>query len=215
MKTVIAVPCMDMVPVEFCESLATLRKVGECQVAFHKGSLIYTARNSLLDTAVKAEADWMLWLDSDMVFNPDLLERLFATAEKEKAEFVTGVYFRRLEPYTPTIFETLEMADRPTWSNFTELPDHPFEVAGCGFGAVLLNTQVIFDTVGKFGPNPFTPMMSMGEDLAFCWRARQSGYKIIADPTIPLGHVGYQMVTALHWKAFKDRGKENGTSDHS
>ena len=84
MKTVIAVPCMDMVPVEFCESLATLRKVGECQVAFHKGSLIYTARNSLLDTAVKAEADWMLWLDSDMVFNPDLLERLFATAKRKK-----------------------------------------------------------------------------------------------------------------------------------
>ena len=208
MKTVIAIPCMDYVPAQFCESLTCLRRVGQCQIAFHMGSLVYTARNALLDTAIKAEADWMLWLDSDMVFKPDLLENLMRTADEQNAEFVTGVYYRRVEPYTPTLFETLELGDKPGWSNVDDILDHPFEVAGCGFGCVLLNTQVVFDVCGKFGANPFTPMMEMGEDLAFCWRARQCGYKIIADPSIPLGHMGHMMVTKEHYKAFDKQRME-------
>lgn len=208
MKSLVAIPCMDMVPVHFCESLVTLRKVGDCQVAFHMGSLVYVARNALAETAVKSESDWVLWLDSDMVFNPDLMERLFQTAQKENADFVTGVYYRRVEPYTPTLFETLELGDAPTWSNVDDVPDHPFKVAGCGFGAVLMNTQVIFDVCGKFGANPFTPMQEMGEDLAFCWRARQCGYDIVADPTISLGHMGHTLVTKEHWKQFEKQRME-------
>ena len=204
MKTMIAVPCMDQVPVEFCQSLTTLRRVGDCQISFHKGSLIYTARNALLGDAVKADADWMLWLDSDMVFSPSLLEDMFKTAEAGNAEFVTGVYFRRVEPYTPTLFATLEM-DPPSWTNVDEIPDKPFEVAGCGFGAVLLSMQIVWDVFAKFGPNPFTPMAEMGEDLAFCWRARQCGYKIIADPNLLLGHMGHTMITKAHWKAFEQQ----------
>ena len=208
MKTMIAIPCMDQVPVEFCQSLTTLRKVGECQISFHKGSLIYTARNALLETALKADADWMLWLDSDMVFAPDLLEQMFRTAEKEQTEFVTGVYFRRVEPYTPTLFATLEM-DPPSWTNADEIPDKPFEVAGCGFGAVLVSMQVVWDVCNKFGANPFNPLEGMGEDLAFCWRARQCGYKIIADPSLSLGHMGHTMITKAHWKAFEQKRMDN------
>ena len=204
MKTLIAVPCMDQVPVEFCQSLVTLRRVGECQVSFHKGSLIYDARNQLINTALKSEADWMLWLDSDMVFNPSLLEDMFRTARVEKADMVTGVYFRRVEPYTPTLFSKLEM-DPPEWENVDEIPDKPFKVAGCGFGAVLLNMGVVWDVCTKFGNNPFQPLASMGEDLAFCWRARQCGYEIIADPTLTLGHMGHSMITQAHWKAYEQQ----------
>lgn len=209
MKTLIAIPCMDQVPAQFCESLATLRRVGECQVAFHMGSLIYTARNTLAETAIQMDADWMLWLDSDMVFRPDLLEVLYNTAQEQKADFVTGVYYRRREPYSPVLFKTLSYSgDVPTWSNQDEIPDHPFEVEGCGFGAVLLNTQVLFDVLGKYGANPFTPTANLGEDLAFCWRARECGYKIIADPSAPLGHIGYTMITKAHWKAFEDQERQ-------
>lgn len=201
MKVLIAVPCMDQVPAQFCGSLALLRKVGECTVAFKIGSLIYSARNDLARQAVEAEADYMLWLDSDMVFNADLLERMLQSMEQNNADIITGVYFRRVEPYSPVLFN----AEGSTYSELTEIPPEPFEVGGCGFGAVLMKMDVMFDVIGKFG-DPFTPTSGLGEDLSFCWRARECGYKIIADPSIPLGHVGYQMFTALHWQAFKDRG---------
>ena len=206
MNTFIAIPCMDQVPAQFCQSITTLHRVGDCRVAFQIGSLVYTARNQLAASAVEANADWMLWLDSDMVFNPDLLERMFARAKELDADFITGVYYRRVEPYSPVLFESLEIVEdgKNTWSHVHDIPDHPFEVGGCGFGAVLLNTQVIFDVLGKFD-RLFTPIDGMGEDLSFCWRARQCGYKIIADPTLPIGHIGHTMITKAHWQAFEQK----------
>ena len=76
MKTMIAVPCMDQVPTPFCQSLALLKRVGDCTLAMKSGSLIYEARNSLAMQAIQMEADYVLWLDSDMVFQPDTLVRL-------------------------------------------------------------------------------------------------------------------------------------------
>ena len=69
MKIFIAVPCMDQVPARFAQSLAMLKKVGECAVGFQIGSLIYTSRNDLASKAIEMDADFVLWLDSDMVFN--------------------------------------------------------------------------------------------------------------------------------------------------
>ena len=46
----------------------------------------------------------------------------------------------------------------------------------------------------KYG-QMFTPIANCGEDIAFCWRARACGYKILADPSISLGHVGHTIIT--------------------
>ena len=56
----------------------------------------------------------------------------------------------------------------------------------------------------------FTPINGVGEDLAFCWRARQLGYRIWCDPRIPLGHVGYTVVTKDFFLAYQaQKEKEN------
>lgn len=194
MKILIAIPCMDQVPAYFMQSLATLRKVGECSVATQIGSLIYTSRNKLAERAIQMEADYVLWLDSDMVFQPDLLERMMDRLQKDNLDILTGLYFRRVRPFTPVLFNKLEMVGNVcNWSEFHELPDEPFEVGGCGFGCVLMNTGVFLDVQGKFG-NMFGPIGNTGEDLAFCWRARECGYKIICDPSIECGHVSHIVI---------------------
>ena len=71
MNILIAVPSMDSVPAHFAQSLASLKKVGNCAVAFKVGSLVYTSRNELAQHALKMGADYVLWLDSDMKFEPD------------------------------------------------------------------------------------------------------------------------------------------------
>ena len=109
MKTLIAVPCMDQVPAQFCQSLAMLKKVDECAVAFQIGSLIYTSRDNLCKKAINMGADYVFWLDSDMVFNPDVLELLFKDMEKDT--IVTGLYFRRAYPFSPVLFDTLEKTE--------------------------------------------------------------------------------------------------------
>lgn len=193
MRILIAVPCMDSVPSQFAQSLATLNKVEECVVAFQMGSLIYNSRNYLATAAVKMEADYVLWLDSDMVFSSDVLQRLWK--DRDKGDIITGVYYRRVEPYKPVLFSKLSIEnDQCQWEDYNDFPeDRIFEVEGCGFGCVLTPTNVFVDVINRFG-NMFSPIGGVGEDLSFCWRARQCGYKIVADPSIQLGHVGHYVI---------------------
>lgn len=207
MKTLIAVPCMDQVPVPFCQSLALLQKVGQCVLAMKSGSLIYTSRNDLATQAVQIEADYVFWLDSDMSFKPDTLVRMMDTLQKNDLDILTGLYFRRVNPFTPVLFDKLEIkGEECEWSEFKEIPDGLFEVGGCGFGCVLMKTDVFFDVHGKFG-NMFAPIANNGEDIAFCWRARNCGYKIFCDPSVICGHVGYSVVDDQFYKAFKGAAK--------
>ena len=192
MNILIAVPCMDQVPAPFCQSLAMLRKVGDCVLSMQMGSLIYTSRNSLATKAIQMDADYVFWLDSDMVFEPDTLDRLMKTLTENDLDIVTGLYFRRVPPYSPVLFDMLSMKRDAIceWTEFKEIPNHLFEVGGCGFGCVLMKTDPFFDIQAKFG-NMFAPIGNTGEDLAFCWRARECGFKIWCDPSIICGHVGY------------------------
>ena len=202
MKTLIAVPCFDQVPTMFCQSLALLRKVGECTLAMKSGSLVYAARNELALTAVQLDVDYVLWLDSDMVFAPDLLERMLKTMQEKDIDILTGLYFRRVAPYTPVLFDKLEMdGEICNFNEFTEIPKELFEVGGCGFGCVLMKSEVFYSVQGKFR-QMFAPIANNGEDVAFCWRARECGYKIWCDPSIICGHVRTSVVNEQFFKAF-------------
>lgn len=203
MKILIAVPCMDLVPAQFASSLATLRKVGECVVAFQMGSLIYNSRNELAKKAIELECDYIFWLDSDMVFDPDTLEKLMN--DRENGDIVSGLYFRRVQPFSPVVFSQLQITDKGgcIWKNQDTVPGEIFPVEGCGFGCVLMPTSAVADVMAKFG-NAFAPINGVGEDLSFCWRVRQCGYKIVCDPNIKLGHVGHHVITEQFYDSFKN-----------
>lgn len=203
MKTLIAVPCMDMVSAPFAQSLATLGKSGDCVVSFIIGSLIYESRDKLAKQAISLGADYVLWFDSDMLIPADTMQKMVKHMQDGK-DFVTGLYFRRRSPYTPVIFSKLDIdGNGCTWDNYNEYPkDSVFEVEGCGFGCVMIKTEVLIDVASKEG-KIFEPVNGMGEDLAFCHRARKNGYKIYCDSSIKLGHCGQVMVTEDMYDAVK------------
>lgn len=206
MKTLICIPCMDQVPALFARSLAMLQKTGDVAIAFEMSSLIYAARDNLAMQAIQMEADRALWIDSDMVFDPDLLVRLSKTMDETKAEIVTGVCYRRRPPYTPTLFKTLDINPETKLAKFTEfdeIPKDPFEIEGCGLAACLVDTSVFLDVQGKYRAM-FEPIGHNGEDSAFCWRARQCGNRIIADPGPAIGHCGQTIITGDIWQAYKE-----------
>ena len=205
MKVLIAIPAMDSVPTQFAWSLATLQKEQNTIVAFQISSLVYTARNELARGAIKMGADFVLWLDSDMVFEPDTLKRLLKDYEEKKGDIITGVYYRRVPPFTPVLYDEFNVADEAvTWKETRDVKDDFFEVEGCGFGCVLMPTETLFDVYEKYG-QPFDPISGSGEDLSFCWRARQLGYKIVCYPSIQPGHVGHQIITKEFYEAYKSR----------
>ncbi|MGF2525797.1 glycosyltransferase family 2 protein, partial [Ralstonia pseudosolanacearum] len=187
MKVFIAIPSMDTVPALFCQSLALLQRAGDTVVGFQVGSLVYNARNELAKQAIKSEADWVLWLDSDMVFEPNLLNRMLEVCKENDIDFLTGLCFRRKPPYTPTLFDRLEKVGHgASYTAIMSVPDGRFKVGGCGFAGVLMSTDVLLSVAAKFGGRMFDPMEGFGEDVSFCWRARQCGYEIWCDSEIEL-----------------------------
>lgn len=204
-KIMIAVPCMDQVPAPFAQSLAMIRKPDDdVACSFQMGSLIYTSRNNLALQAMKAEFDYMLWLDSDMVFQQDLLIKMKQVMDEKDLDFLTGLYFRRVPPFTPVLFDQLDIDENGicTWTDWKDVPEGMFKIGGCGFGCVLIKTDVLFDVQAKFG-EMFNPIANMGEDLSFCWRARQCGYDIWCDPSLVCGHVGYTIINDKFYESYR------------
>ena len=211
MKVFIAVPSMDIVPALFCQSLALLQRAGDTMIGFEVGSLVYNARNNLARQAIKAEADWVLWLDSDMVFSPDFLQRMLKVCTENDIDFLTALCFRRKPPFTPTLFDRLEKVDKgASYTALMSVPDGRFKVGGCGFAGVLLSTDVLLSVASKFG-RMFDPIYGFGEDLAFCWRARQCGYDIWCDSDIEMGHVGQTIVTRAYFEAYDEQYNLQGS----
>lgn len=205
MRTLIAIPSMDQVPAQFAASLAMLERVtDDTVVGFQIGSLIYEARNQLARQAIKIGADYVLWLDSDMIFQPSVLKRLYEDYKAGKGDIVSGLYFRRVSPFTPVVFNTLEIVDnKPQWTAPENIPEDVFEAGGVGFGCVFMDTGVLADVMSKYEGNAFTPLNGVGEDLSFCWRARQSGYKIVVDPAVELGHIAHITVNRTFYESTK------------
>ena len=151
-----------------------------------------------------------MWFDSDMVFNPDTLKKMLEHIDNG-ADFVTGIYYRRTPPFSAVAFKTMELNEDGTaftWDEFDKIPDGLFEVGACGFGCVLMKSEIFVAVFSKFG-QMFTPIANCGEDIAFCWRARQCGYKILADPSIGLGHVGHTVITKEFFDNYQLTLKKN------
>lgn len=215
MKVFIAIPSLENVPALFCQSLALLKRAGDTVVGFEVGSLVYNARNNLARQAIKSEADFVLWLDSDMVFGPDLLQRMLKVCQDEHIDFLTGLCFRRKPPYTPCLFDRLEKVDKgASYTALMSVPDGRFNVGGCGFAGVLMSTDVLLSVAAKFNGRMFDPMDGFGEDVSFCWRARQCGYDIWCDSEIELGHVGNCIVTRKYFEAFNEGEQNNGNGNN-
>ena len=170
-------------------------------------SLIYKSRNDLADMAMKAGADYILWLDSDVVFPSTLMLDLMD--DMEGRDIVTGVYHMRRPPFRPVLWKKLKMGIVPQDNEDENFDDYPkdgiFEVDGCGFGCVMMRASILQPIVDRFH-DLFAPLPGYGEDLSFCIRAKACGYKIHCDPKLQIGHKGSLIITEETFNAYRKAG---------
>ena len=67
-------------------------------------SCIAQNRNDCVQDALYDDVDYILWVDSDMTFNPDDLKQLLA----DDKDIVTGLYFTRKQPVEPVIYSMVD-----------------------------------------------------------------------------------------------------------
>ena len=186
MKLLIAIPSYEGLQPEFVRSLTELEsQLREDNVWFEikiiSGTLVHTARDRLAQHAVKHHFDEVLWIDDDMVFDCHLYEDLKMCGK----DMVCGLFVSRHFPYVSCLFRSLIPVER-----ISVYPDEAFKVVGCGFGCVLMKTQILADVMNNNGGKCFVPDQKLGEDVAFCQRATNLGYEIWCEPTARVGHVG-------------------------
>lgn len=204
MKTMVCIPCMDLIQTDFVKSLIRMAPKGEIIYAFEEGSLVYKSRNELAEQAVANNTDYTLWLDSDMVFPDTLLIDLME--DMKGRDMVTGVCHMRREPYKPCIWKKLKKGLTPEENQIEGYDEYPrdgiFEVDGCGFACVMVRTSVIKTVIDRYH-EAFAPLPGYGEDISFCIRARNCGFNIHCDPKIQIGHIGKTIVTDATFQLYR------------
>lgn len=199
MKLLIAIPSNDYMHFEFASCLvklvSRLKDDGiDFDVAIQGGTLVYAARDKLAYKAIDEGYTHVLWLDADMIFTDSILDDLLFAGKS----FVSGIYHGRRAPHISCVFSEIY----PQIIRFEEYPSDTFEIAGCGFGCVLIAADILKAVRLKYG-TCFFPTRELGEDLAFCQRVAECGYQMYAEP-IKLGHIGHIKIYPEYRELYMD-----------
>ena len=205
MRTLIAIPAMEQIFTVTAQCMMNLRTVDEVFTQFAVRMPVDVARNMLAKYALENEYDRILWIDSDMTFNGDLMEKLSADID-EGYDLVCGLFFKRKFPVEPVISKRLQVMP-PESEPYLDYPrDTLFPVAGCGFGAVMMRTEILRD----LDEPPFSLIPGMSEDYSFCARIAQRGRKMACDSRIKVGHVGLSVFSEKLYKHPDEGGGGDG-----
>jgi 2-polyprenyl-3-methyl-5-hydroxy-6-metoxy-1,4-benzoquinol methylase len=142
------------------------------------------ARNTITQRFLASEAEYLLWIDSDTLWEPEDVQLLMDTLDAG-ADIATGIQFATSEHHMPLIRKlNLPLG---VMEPFYSIPSDgkPFEIGGCGFGFVLMKREVL----EKLKEPWFEFRSGFSEDLYFCVRALQAGFKIYANPHVMVGHM--------------------------
>lgn len=205
-KTLIAVPCFDMVHTEFMQSLIALEKPENTSFTVVKNTLISVARNTIARNAIEAGFDRIMWFDSDMDIPRGALMKLTADMDNNPGiDMVTGLYFTRKTPIKPVIYSTLHWEQTENGvdagaGNYFDYPGGLIEIAGCGFGCCLTSVDLIKRVWEREGI-PFAEMVGFGEDISFCERVIRVGGRMYCDTAVKCGHVGVQTFNEQMYRA--------------
>jgi hypothetical protein len=167
-------------------------------------SIITMARNALVNEFLKTDADELLFIDADVIVEPDDVMRLLA--QSQGRDILCGMYPRRAS-------DKNFFLDLYRDANDELVFDGPLlRVNRVGTGFMLIKRHVIeqliathpeWNVENRDGNGTVAAVFDfaikngkyVGEDYLFCDRAREAGFKVWVDVEICLPHVGTEEFT--------------------
>jgi hypothetical protein len=158
------------------------------------------ARNIIANEFLKSDCDSLMFIDSDMTFEPDSVLRLLAFNQTKP--IVAGAYEARKEGKV-YILSLEGDADHIQMDKMGLV-----KARRVATGFMMIQREVFTklaadhpewyhrdindpkEMLYSFFDFKVTPEGYIGEDFLFCDRARESGFSVWVDPTIKLGHMG-------------------------
>jgi hypothetical protein len=205
-KLMIGLPAYDhKVGVKMAVSLMKLaQKVQEHGITIQVSSIcgcsvVTRARNLIAYEFLQSDCDSLMFIDSDMTFEPDAVIRLLAWNQTKP--IVAGAYEARKEGKIYILSlegdaENVHMdkmglvkAHRVA-TGFMMIQRRVFETLRDKHPEYAHKDTNSDNILHSFFDFKVTPEGYIGEDFLFCDRAREAGFSVWVDPTIALGHMG-------------------------
>lgn len=168
---------------DFNASLSCIRKPGNTAVIWslgqESGKSVIDKTNYLCESI---QGDWLWILGDDHKFGEDALFNLLA----QDVDVACPVNIGRAMPFSPLVFD--EDGKAQDWTVYGASQGLVELQGACGNAGMLIKRRVleaIPQPWFEYAPNgsPYH-----GSDLAFCWKARQAGFKVHIDTDTVFGH---------------------------
>lgn len=211
-KVLVGIPTLGEIKTQTTASLIQYLGMKQHQsvIVFREDSQLHTARNSFVWDAVSHKADYVMMIDSDVVFPPHAIDHLIA----EDKDIISGLYYGRIAPF-PVV---KDFVDGNIRNPRNVSPQVITEVGAVGGGFLLIKMDVFkkleppffyFGFPQEFGLNEISgPQKDIDPDVTFCLKARKAGFKVFVDSHFELGHVGkriYNWEDNLDWQKTLDK----------
>jgi hypothetical protein len=202
----------DAAPSKFMDSLVEMllyeqSKLSNGEYIHYEKALVSwheLGRNQLVE---KALGDWLLMLDTDHTFAPDLLERLLRVKEKYNAQVVSGIYQYKFPPHAPVMNMWRELPNASGTVTALTLPIVEYDrhaeammVGSVGAGCLLIDKKVFRRIENELHENPFAIYPGLSEDYSFCFRCKKLGIPIYVAPQIECHHLVTTVLSTLDYR---------------
>jgi hypothetical protein len=157
-----------------------------------QGNQIGRQRQSLIDYWYDSmDSEWLMWVDSDIVFSLGAFELLWDTADKIEKPVVVGTYFVSSEN-EQTLMEPVAALYYDTDDQHKTRPIHPLPrnqvipVDVAGFGLTLMHRSIVpkmREVAGEyslFGENQMPGNKFISEDVSFFRKLKKAGIQLYA-----------------------------------
>jgi GT2 family glycosyltransferase len=179
------------------------------------GTLIHKNRENVVRHWLKStQADWLLFIDSDILFEPRDVLFLCDAANSSDKRIVSGLYFglgeiNNPKPF-PVAFEKYDDKYLPI-QNISK--NTVFRVDATGLGFMLIHRSVLQEIIKKYGLSEIFVSSEYGEDIEFCRKVAEMGIDIYLDTRVQIKHIKRFPLDAdfhdMYIKHIKDKSKEN------
>lgn len=171
----------------FYEQLLRLQRPANTSFSIIRGASVAENRNKTLASAKEHNAEWVFFLDDDMIPPPELLMHLLS---RPAVPVLSALYVSRVTPFIPLAFHRAEENGAAFKSVLRPGDAGCVEVAAVGAGAMLIR-RIVWDTL----PHPWFTLGQIapdawGDDLHFCKKVRDAGLSVWVDYDTSIGHLG-------------------------
>ena len=171
---------------------------------------IVQARNLAVKEFLESDVEWLFWLDSDMGFEPNVLQKLMGAAHETERPIIGGLCFANWEVGAdgmlghrtiprPTIYADADGRYRGVeWFPVNKL----VRTAATGSACVLIHRSVLEKVKAKFGEVWYDRITSkhsvlLGEDVSFCERATACGVPLFVHTGARTNHAKTSWISEM------------------